>query len=132
MLTFKNEKWTKLETDFLRLTNSFLDLQKSQNDEYFKIHNSLVEVFSEFSTSKVSSEFSYQLNAFCSSFTYQAKYLYNFMKVFKTLILFIRAFRQNDWNLHLASLTLFKIEEGGGGRTKRPSLLVFRLYLLQR
>ena len=96
MLTFKNEKWAKLETDFLRLTNSFLDLQKSQNDEYFKIHNSLVEVFSEFSTSKVSSEFSYQLNAFCSSFTYQAKYLYNFMKVFKTLILFIRAFRQND------------------------------------
>ena len=94
---------------------------------YFKIHNSLVEVFSEFSASKVSSKFSYQLNAFCSSFTHQAKYLYNFMKVFKTLILFIRAFRQNDWNLHLASLTLFRIKG-----PKRPSLLVSRLYLLQR
>ena len=31
VLTFDNEKWTELKTDFLRLTNSFLDLQKSQN-----------------------------------------------------------------------------------------------------
>ena len=90
----------RIKTDFLRLTISFLDLQKSQNDEYFKIHNSLVEVLN-------SSEFLNQLSAFCSSFTYQAKYLYNFMKVFEILILFIRASRQNDWNLHLASLNDF-------------------------
>ena len=42
VLSFDNEKWTELKTDFLRLTNSFLDLQKSQNDEYFKIHNLLI------------------------------------------------------------------------------------------
>ena len=73
------------------MTNSFLDLQKSQHDEYFKIHNSLIEVLN-------SSEFLNQLNAFCSSFMYQAKYVYNFMKVFEILILFIPASRQNDWN----------------------------------
>ena len=44
VLTFDNEKWTELKTDFLMLTNSFLDLQKSQSDEYFKVHNSLIEV----------------------------------------------------------------------------------------
>ena len=90
----------RIKTDFLRLTISFPDLQKSQNDEYFKIHNSLVEVLN-------SSEFLNQLSAFCSSFTCQAKYRYNFMKVFEILILFIRASRQNDWNLHLASLNDF-------------------------
>ena len=47
--------------NFLRLTNSFLDLQKSQNDEYFKIHSLLIEMLN-------SSEFLNQLNAFCSSF----------------------------------------------------------------
>ena len=100
VLTFDNEKWTALKTDFLRLTNSFLDSQKSQNDKYFMIHNLFIEVLN-------SSEFLNQLNAFCSSFTYQAKYLYNFMKVFEILILFIRAFIQNNWNVHLASLNDF-------------------------
>ena len=38
---------------------------------------------------------------------YQAKYLYSFMKVFEILISFIRASRQNDWNLHLVSLNDF-------------------------
>ena len=33
-----------------------------------------------------------QLNAFCPSFTYQAKYIYSFMKVLEILILFIRGF----------------------------------------
>ena len=64
------------------------------------IHNLLIEVLN-------SSEFLNQLSAFCSSFTYQAKYHYNFMKVLEILILFIRASRQNDWNLHLASLNYF-------------------------
>ena len=44
VLTFDNKKWTELKRDLLRLTNSFPDLQKSQNDECFKIHNSLIEV----------------------------------------------------------------------------------------
>ena len=95
VLSFDKEKWAELKIGFLRLTNSFLDLQKSQNGEYFKIHNSLVEVLN-------SSEFLNQLSAFCSPFTYQAKYLYNFMKVFGILI-FIQASGQNNWNLHLAS-----------------------------
>ena len=34
---------------------------------------------------------------------------YNFMKVFEILILFIRASRQNDWDLHLESLNDFCI-----------------------
>ena len=38
---------------------------------------------------------------------YQAKYICNFMKVFEILILFIRASRENDWNLHLTSLNDF-------------------------
>ena len=92
VLNFDNEKWTEL--NYLRLTNSFLDLQKSQNDEYFKIHNLLTKVLN-------SSEFLNQHSAFCYSFTYQAKYLYNFMKVSEILILFILASRQNEWNLHL-------------------------------
>ena len=72
----------RIKTRFLRLTNSFLDLQKSQNDAYFKIHNLLIEVLN-------SLEFLNQHSAFCYSFTHQAKYLYNFMKVFEILILFI-------------------------------------------
>ena len=44
VLTFDNKKWTELKRDLLRLTNSFPDLQNSQNDECFKIHNSLIEV----------------------------------------------------------------------------------------
>ena len=72
VLTFDNEKWTELKTDFLRLTNSFLQLQKTQNNEYFMIYNPLTEVLN-------SSEFLNQHNAFRSSFTYQAKYLYNIM-----------------------------------------------------
>ena len=66
MLTFDNQSWTELKSKTFRLTNSFLDLQKSQNDEYFMIHNSLIEVL-------ISSEFLSQPNAFCSSFTYQIK-----------------------------------------------------------
>ena len=93
MLTFV---LTELKTDFLRFTNSFLDLQKSQNDKYSMIHNSLTEVLN-------SSKFLNQSNAFCSSFMYQAKYL----QVFEILILFIRASRQTDWNLHLTSLNDF-------------------------
>ena len=100
VLTFDNKKWTELKIDFLRLTNSFLDLQMAQKDESFMIQNLPIEVLN-------SSEFLNQLNAFCSSFTYQAKYLYNFMKVFEILILFIWASRQNDRNLHLASLIDF-------------------------
>ena len=100
VLTFDNEKWTELKTDFLRLTNSFPDLQKSQNDEYFMIHISLTEMLS-------SSKFLNQLIAFCSLFACQAKYLYNFMKVFEILILLIQVSRQNEWNLHLASLNDF-------------------------
>ena len=56
VLPFDNKKWTKLKTDLLKLTKSFLDLQKSQNDECFKIHNWLIEVLN-------SSEFLNQLNA---------------------------------------------------------------------
>ena len=85
VLTFDNEKWAELKTDF------FLDLQKSQNDEYFKIHNSFIKV--------LNSSFLNQLNSFCSSFTYQAKYFYRFMNVFEILILFIQASRQKDWKV---------------------------------
>ena len=52
VLTFDNEKWTELKTDFLKLANSFLDLQKSQNDEYFMIHDSLIESAKLFRISK--------------------------------------------------------------------------------
>ena len=36
----------------------------------------------------------------------QAKFLRNYMKMFEVLLLFIRASREENWELHLASLEL--------------------------
>ena len=41
---------------------------------------------------------------FDNSLTKQAKFLRNFMRMFESLLLFVRATRQKDWQLHLTSL----------------------------
>ncbi len=49
-------------------------------------------------------EFQEKQEEFDNSLTKQAKFLRNFMKMFESLLLFIRATRQNNWELHLTSL----------------------------
>ena len=49
-------------------------------------------------------EFQEKQEEFDNSLTKQAKFLRNFMKMFESLLLFVRATRQKDWELHLMSL----------------------------
>ena len=44
---------------------------------------------------------------FDASLQNQAKYYRNFMKMYENLMLFVRGTRQSDWNLHLASVSVF-------------------------
>ena len=46
------------------------------------------------------------LKKFDEGLNYQAKFLRNYMKMFEVLLLFIRASREENWELHLASLEL--------------------------
>ena len=49
-------------------------------------------------------EFQEKQEEFDNSLSKQAKFLRNFMKMFESLLLFVRATRQKDWELHLTSL----------------------------
>ena len=49
-------------------------------------------------------EFHDKEEEFDNSLTKQAKFLRNFMKMFESLLLFVRATRQKDWELHLTSM----------------------------
>ena len=47
-----------------------------------------------------------KIKKFDEGLNYQARFLRNYMKVFEVLLLFIRASREETWELHLASLEL--------------------------
>ena len=47
-----------------------------------------------------------KIKQFDEGLNYQAKFLHNYMKMFEVLLLFIRASREENWELHLAFLEL--------------------------
>ena len=47
-----------------------------------------------------------KIKQFDEGLNYQAKFLRNYMKMFEVLLLFKRASRKENWELHLASLEL--------------------------
>ena len=67
---------------------------------------SLKELFNE-SLSKMQDDgLLKKIKQFDEGLNYQAKFLRNYMKMFEVLLLFIRASREENWELHLASLEL--------------------------
>ena len=67
---------------------------------------SLKELFNE-SLSKMQDErLIKEIKRFDEGLNYEAKFLRNYMKMFEVLLLFIRASREENWELHLASLEL--------------------------
>ena len=60
-------------------------------------HAKILQILNSFDFLKYQKQFHNELKN-------QAKFLKNFMALFETLIMFIRARRQQDWELHLASL----------------------------
>ena len=50
-----------------------------------------------------------KIKQFDEGLNYQAKFLRNYMKMFEVLLLFIRASREENWKLHLASLEIYLI-----------------------
>ena len=67
---------------------------------------SLKELFNE-SLSKMQDErLIKEIKRFDEGLNYEAKFLRNYMKMFEVLLLFIRASREENWELHLAFLEL--------------------------
>ena len=67
---------------------------------------SLKELFNE-SLSKMQDDgLLKKIKQFDEDLNYQAKFLRNYMKMFEVLLLFIRASREENWELHLTSLEL--------------------------
>ena len=67
---------------------------------------SLKELFNE-SLSKMQDDgLLKKIKQFDEGLNYQAKFLHNYMKMFEVLLLFIRASREENWELHPASLEL--------------------------
>ena len=67
---------------------------------------SLQELFNE-SLSKMQDErLIKEIKRFDEGLNYEAKFLRNYMKMFEVLLLFIRASREENWELHPASLEL--------------------------
>ena len=47
------------------------------------------------------------LNDFGKKFEHQSKFLWNYIKIFELILLFLRGTRQSNWDLHLAALDQF-------------------------
>ena len=77
---------------------TIIENQKQECNESLKEnHQKLIELIASIDFISLRTEFDKQL-------TNQAKFLRNYMSLFETLLLFIRASRQQSWELHLASL----------------------------
>ena len=77
---------------------TIIENQKQECNESLKEnHQKLIELISSIDLISLQTEFDKQL-------TNQAKFLRNCMSLFETLLLFIHASRQQNWELHLASL----------------------------
>ena len=77
---------------------TIMENQKQEcNESLEENHQKLIELIPSIDFIGLQTEFDKQL-------TNQAKFLRNYMSLFETLLLFIRASRQQNWELHLASL----------------------------
>ena len=71
--------------------------EQERNESLKENHQKLIELISSIDFISLQTEFDEQL-------TNQAKFLRNYMSLFETLLFFIRASRQQNWELHLVSL----------------------------
>ena len=71
--------------------------RNAEKVELIKIHESLVAILQSLNFQEIQNNFDASLN-------HEAQFLRIFMRMFEYLLLFIRATRQQMWELHLASL----------------------------
>ena len=71
--------------------------KQESKERLIENHQKLIELISSIDFITLQTEFDEQL-------TNQAKFLRNYMSLFETLLLFLRASRQQNWELHLVSL----------------------------
>ena len=85
-----------VKTSLKDTVNKFTSIETG-NFNVKKAHDEIKRVL-------LSSKFDNIQYLFDQALTNQAKFFRNYMKLFETLLLFIRASRQQNWSLHLASL----------------------------
>ena len=73
------------------------DYRNAEKVELIKTHESLVAILQSLNFQEIQNNFDASLN-------HEAQFLRIFMRMFEYLLLFIRATRQQMWELHLASL----------------------------
>ena len=71
--------------------------KQESKERLIENHQKLIELISSIDFITLQTEFNEQI-------TNQAKFLRNYMSLFETLLLFLRASRQQNWELHLVSL----------------------------
>ena len=93
-----------VESDIRRSTTeaavSLKDIQTLENGEILTIHKSMLDMIE-------STELLSLLEEFENKMQNQAKFLCNYIKMVKLLMLFVRATRESNWVLHLSSLDKF-------------------------
>ena len=92
------------DINWLHITNKIMEITQSldilhNTEENTVVHERISLYLEEFINEK--------LQDFNNSLNQQGLFLYNFMVMFESLLLFIRASRQSLWKLHLASLNNF-------------------------
>ena len=89
------------------ITDKIKDIAQSLNlkDPNSQVENSTIH--EELCTFLKDSNINKKMNDFSHSLKQQSLFLYNFMIMFESLLLFIRSSRQSLWKLHLASLNNF-------------------------
>ena len=90
------ETQSDVETSLKDTVSKFTSIETG-NFNVKKAHDEIKKVL-------LSSKFDNIQKLFDQALTNQAKSFRNYMKLFETLLLFIRASRQQNWSLHLASL----------------------------
>lgn len=94
-----NAKWSKFE-EKIKEAVELLNVQIDKIEENIAIHESFTESLDTLGINE-------KLENFTNSLDNQGLFLYNFMIMFESLLLFIRASRQGFWHLHLESLSNF-------------------------
>ena len=86
-----------LREDIINAITIIENQKQEANESFRENHQKLIELISSIDFISLQTEFDEQL-------TNQAKFLRNYMSLFETLLLFIWPSRQQNWELHLASL----------------------------
>ena len=92
--------WIDIQNQLQAALTQFLDVSLDDTTNHLVQHNKLLDIIH-------GSSLPCKLHEFNNSLQNQALFLYNYMSMFESLLLFIRASRQSLWKLHLESLNNF-------------------------